>query len=171
LEGAGLLNILGGLVLFGIGCTCLVTYMSREEKISRVRWIPLQLQSFLVGALLFLNFPLAIIYVSWSIDLMGQYLIRVVNESEATVESFVLKGPGVEVELGPLPPRTAKRRYLDFTGDGTLSFTARQGQLQFDGEVEGYVTGGFGSEATVHVQPAGQFVVQQERSTPRWAND
>jgi hypothetical protein len=133
-----------------------MNHEARSEHRRRGRLAP---QSFLVGGLLLVNFPAAALYGLSAIGLMSQYTVRVINESGATIDSFVLKGPGVDVDFGPITVGDNKTRSLAFTGDGTLDFSASEQRLHFDGQIEGYVTGNQGGDATIRVLPDGKFEI------------
>jgi hypothetical protein len=72
----------------------------------------------------------------------------------------VVTGPGVRVELGPLAPGERTRRHIRFHGDGSLDFSARQQELQFGGQLEGYVTGNWGGDKSIRVPKRGIFELQ-----------
>ncbi|HEX2477136.1 MAG TPA: hypothetical protein VHK01_20440 [Lacipirellulaceae bacterium] len=148
---AGYFTILAGLTFFAVGVMCLVAYVYRRRG--------LDLTTFLLGALLFSNFPAAAIYGLSAIGLMTQYVVQVVNESDAVIDSFLVEGPGVRTELGPIQIGESKQCRVFFDADGNLTFNARQQPLRFDGEIEGYVTNNLGGEARVQIKPGGKFVV------------
>jgi len=122
LEEAGILNIIGGLVLFFVGTICLIWHINHEARSEHKCRRPLTRQSLLVGGLLLVNFPAAALYGLSVIGLMTQYTVRVINESGTTIDSFVLIGPHVHVDVGPIPMGDVKSRSLAFNGDGTLDF-------------------------------------------------
>lgn len=160
LPGAGLYTILAGLVLFAAGVICLAVYMVREGRVERTRRVPLGLQGLIVGGLLVVNFPAAAFYANSAIDLMVQCRIHIINESGKAVNSFLLTGPGVDTEAGPIPQAGRTQCYLDFHGDGPLNFSAKQQDFQFQGQLAEYVTGGWGGEITVKLKPEGKYEVQ-----------
>ena len=113
----------------------------------------------MVGGLLLVNFPAAAIFTLSAINVVTRYTVRVLNESGNAIESFVVTGPGVRVELGPVAPGHRVKRHLGFSGDGSLEFTARQGQSNFRGVLDGYVTGGLGGDTTIRVLPERQIEI------------
>jgi hypothetical protein len=159
LEVAGLINIFTGLVLFTFGAICLAAYGFRESRTLGKRRVPLGWQIVLVAGLLLINFPAAAMYGISAMRLMNFRNVVIVNDSGKTIESFMLQAPGVEVEVGPIEPNKIAIRNLDFHSDGKLNFSAKQGDFQFGGQLEGYLTGGTGGETIVRVQPDGKFEV------------
>ena len=91
------------------------------------------------------------------ISVSGQTTVRVYNESSLPIESLMVTGPGVRTELGPIASERRVHRHLHFRGDGTLDFTARQQEVQFSGQLEGYVTGSLGGERIITVRQRGIF--------------
>lgn len=163
LEGAGVINIFAGLLLFLIGVVTLCVYLARERRrpnSSAKRW------AVLAGGLLLANFPAAAVYGFAVIYIMSHYHVLVINESGETIDSFMLRSPGLEIELGPLRPGATRSRYLSFPTEGTLDFAARQQQLRFGGEIEGYVTGNMDGDTTVHVKHGGEFDVRRNTRIP-----
>jgi hypothetical protein len=148
---AGYFSILAGLAFFVVGIACLIAYAYRQRGVDG--------RTLLVGLLLLFNFPAAAFYALSGFALITQYVVTVVNESDATIDDFVVDGPGVQVELGPIQVGESKQCRVFFDADGTLMFNARQQQLRFDGEIEGYVTGNLGGMATVRIKPGGNFTV------------
>ncbi|HEY3393934.1 MAG TPA: hypothetical protein VGK58_14575 [Lacipirellulaceae bacterium] len=148
---AGYFTILAGLGFFAVGITCLVAYAYRQDGLDG--------RTVLVGLLLLSNFPAAAFYALSAIALITQYTVQVVNESGAKIDSFVVEGPGVRVELGPIQVGEIKRTRVFFDDDGTATFTARQQQTRFDGEIDDYVSRNMGGEAIVQIEPGGNFVV------------
>jgi hypothetical protein len=146
----GLLNILMGLFLFLVGISSLLRYQSIKGD----DW-----RGLLVGGLLFLNFPLAAFYLLSAVAHMSDCMVQIVNESGAPVESFVIKGPGVDVEAGPIRLGGRARRFLSFHGDGTLDYSLRQQELDLGGQLSEYVTGGMVGELSVNIKPGGKVEV------------
>jgi hypothetical protein len=164
LPGAGLLTILWGLLLFVVGLICLAKYVARESRVERPRRVPLGHQAMLVAGLLVANFPVAAFYAGSAIDLMSRFMVQIINESGNTIDSFVLIGPGVNVEAGPISPADRAQCSLEFLGDGKLDFAAIQRDYQFNGRLADYVTVGWGTEITVRVKPEGKFEVTGNNS-------
>ena len=160
LPGLGLLNIICGLVLSLIGVVCLIGYLIRELRQPRIPQATLFVQVLLVSGLLLVNYLAATLFVMSAVDLMAQCTLHVANESTSTIESFVLIGPGVRVEAGPIQPGGSTSRTLDFQGDGMLKFAAKQQNVSFDGLLVDYVTSGMGGEIVVRVKPDSKFEVQ-----------
>ena len=167
--GLGMINIAAGLLLFTIGVGCLLVQRHRDHHgtngggSSRRAW--------LIGGLLLVNFPAAAVYGVSAIDVMGRETVRIINDSGARIDNVVLLGPGVKNAVGPIPAGGRVRRYLRFAGDGTLEFSARQNEVAMQGELEDYVTGGWGGDVTLHLLPDGKFEVRDNGNTPYYARD
>lgn len=106
-------------------------------------------------ALLCVNFPVSAFYAYSAIVVFTRYTLVVVNDSDQPVESFVVTGPDVDIELGPIPAGGRTQRHLRFGGDGKLAFEMTQQQSRFGGELEGYVTPNFRSRKTVKIKQGG----------------
>ncbi len=155
LEMMGLMTILIGLVAFLGGAVCLILHLKHYSKATQNSPI----NSLLVGALLIANFPAAIFYISSAIDISTRYTVRVYNDSDHPIESFMILGPGIETEIGPISSGQKAIQHNHPTTDGSLRFSARQHGLNFDGELEGYVTGGLGGDKTVRIKENGSFEI------------
>jgi hypothetical protein len=148
---AGYFTILAGLAFFAVGIACLIAYAYRQRRLSGL--------TLLVGCLLLSNIPAAAFYALSGVALITEYVVTVINESESKIDSFVVEGPGVRVELGPILVAESKQCRVNFDADGTLTFNARQQQLRFDGEIDDYVTRNMGGMATIRIKPDGKFNV------------
>jgi hypothetical protein len=149
----------------------MAAYITRERRNVRARRVPLKTQTMLVCGLLFLNFPVAAFCLFSGIDLVGEYLVRITNDSGTTIDSFILQGPGVQMEAGPIRPGAITRHSLDFNSDGSLTFSARRGAQRFEGQIEGYVTGNGGGVATVRFTPEAEFAIHHDEPNPGWLSD
>ncbi len=157
---AGLLTLPLGLAAFLAGTIALTWHLWREWRVGRTTRSPLWLQAVLVGGLLLINFPAAVFYMLSAINITTRYTVRVHNDSDRPIESLVVTGPGVRVELGPIAPGQQAQRHVHFRGDGTLDFSARQQEILFSGQLEGYVTGGLGGNRTIRVKQRGVYELQ-----------
>ncbi len=156
----GLLTLPLGLAAFLAGTIALAWHLWREWRVERTTRSPLWLQAVLVGGLLLINFPAAVFYMLSAINITTRYTVRVHNDSDRPIESLVVTGPGVRVELGPIAPGQQAQRHVHFRGDGTLDFSARQQEILFSGQLEGYVTGGLGGNRTIRVKQRGVYELQ-----------
>ncbi len=157
---AGLLTLPLGLAAFLAGTIALTWHLWREWRVGRTTRSPLWLHAVLVGGLLLINFPAAVFYMLSAINITTRYTVRVHNDSDRPIESLVVTGPGVRVELGPIAPGQQAQRHVHFRGDGTLDFSARQQEILFSGQLEGYVTGGLGGNRTIRVKQRGVYELQ-----------
>jgi hypothetical protein len=151
LMGAGFITIAVGVVLFFVGAGSLLASATRDVQRPSMpgrRW---RRQVAAAGCLLFLNFPAAAFYVYSADDVMTRTTVDVFNDSPSVIESFVLEGPGVHTEVGPLAAGQHIRRHLRFRGLGTLSFVANEQGIEFRGVIEGYVCYNIGGRATIRV--------------------
>jgi hypothetical protein len=169
LETAGLFVIFAGLISVTFAAVLLVRHLYRDFRVSRSFRTTNWFQVMVVGAILLLNFPAATIFTVSAINLVTRYTIHVSNQSGTSIESFVVTGPGVLVELGPIASGQRVQHHLQFAGDGSLDFTARQGQSEFSDQLEGYVTGGWGGDTTIRVLPERRYEIQKRNGAT--AND
>src|SRR5262249_6050924 len=96
------------------------------------------------------------------VEIQTRYTVRVRNDSGATLESFVVTGPGASIEMGPVAPAEEVETHLHFRGDGQLRFAARQGRHDFGGEIDGYVTGGFFGKKSIRIGKDGEFAITDD---------
>jgi hypothetical protein len=162
LMGAGLANIPAGLLMFLVGVVCLSmrsTKLSigapddvhrRRSKLRKLAWV-----------LLTANFPAALLITLSSIDVETRYTVTVINESSAPIRSFLVSGPGVRAEMGPISPNGKAKEHLRFSGDGSLEFAAHLVESKTNGVIEDYVTGGLGGRNIVRVKPGGNIEVER----------
>ncbi|WP_339747674.1 hypothetical protein [uncultured Rubinisphaera sp.] len=159
LEAAGGLTILFGFVAFYMGASALCRHLWFESRALQISSRTLLLQAVVVGSLLLANFPLAGYFALSAVAVSMQYTVRVFNKSDQTIDCFIVTGPGVQVELGPIASGQHTRRDLLIQTDGTLEFTARQQELEFKGQLEGYVTGGMGGFKDIRVKEGGVYEI------------
>lgn len=164
---AGIWMLALGFVAVVAGEVALVLHVRRARREARPAERHARLRSVLVAALLLANFPAAVFYTLSAMEISMRYTVRIRNDSGIAVESFVVTGPGTSVELGPIAPRELAETHLHFRGDGSLRFAARQGERDFGGDLDGYVTTGLGGEKTVSVGPNGAFRVDDEKRPMR----
>lgn len=160
LETAGLFTIPIGFAAFIVGAVALWRHLWRESRVQCTTSRPLWLQGVLVGGLLLANFPAAAFFTLSAIDVSTRYTVRVLNDSDRPIESLVVTGPGIRVELGPIAPGQRTRQHIHFRGDGALDFSARQQELQFSGQLEGYVTSGLGGYKSIRIKQKGVYEIQ-----------
>lgn len=165
----GVMTIMCGLVFFLAGVIFLALFWVNESRSPSASRTKLARKTVLAAALLLVNFPAAAFYAWSAIDHMPETMVRIVNSSDQDLDSFALHGPGVEIDARPIRAGSSSRKFLDFTGNGTLEFVARQQELRFNGQLLPQVTNRFGGSVTVMVKPGGDFEVTH--STPRWAAD
>jgi hypothetical protein len=163
LETAGLITIAVGLLCVLIGAITLAWHLWQEARTEHTAFKKLWLQGFLVGGLLFSNFPAAWFCLHSALDVMTRYTVRVQNTSDVAIDRVVLTGPGVRVEMGPISPGSMTRRHLHFQGDGPLKFSAQQQGLHFEGMLEDYVTRLWAGDKTIKVSSGGVFEVTPTR--------
>ncbi len=159
LEVTGMIVIAVGTLMVTIGTGLLARYLSRIRRIGSLARNKNWIKVFLASGLLLANFPVAIIYTISAIQIKTRYTLRVSNESGNAIESLLIKGPGVRMELGQIAPGQKIVHELEFSGDGSLDFVARQRQHEFSGTVDEYVTGGWSGDTTIRVMPNRQFLL------------
>ncbi len=103
LMNAGVWTILFGLLAFvaGLGCLFNQSWNADGDLVARRH---LRRQGAFALALLLSNFPAAAYYTLSAIDVVTHYTVDVENESDRRIESFVITGPGIRAELGPIAP-------------------------------------------------------------------
>ncbi len=161
LETAGLLTLVLGFVAFVAGTIALIGHLWLESRAKRTPGSPLWLRGALVGCLLLANFPAALFFGSSAQIIKNPYIVRVFNDSDQPVESLVVTGPGVRIELGPVAPGSHVEKYFYPRGEGSLELSARQMGVQIDGQVDSYVTTGAGADINIRIKPSGLFEVQR----------
>lgn len=166
LETAGLITIVVGFVLFLGGLLALLLHLIRENDNERRARSMCFWQSCIAGGLLFANFPAALLYCHSALELKTSYTVVVHNQSSQPVDSFVVRAPGIDEELGPIGPNQLKQLAMHFRGDGPLQIVCRQEEVLFEGKLEGYVTSGVGGMKTVRITQKGAFEIEPKESRP-----
>jgi hypothetical protein len=164
LETAGLIMIAVGTISVMVGAGFLFRCTWKGFRAARIHRAKIQLHAFLAGGMLLLNVPVATIFAVSAIHIMTCYVMRVSNESGSAIESFVVTGPGIRVDLGPIAPGQSTEYQMTFSGDGSLDFIARQQQSVWGGVMEGYVTGGLGGDTTIRIMPNSQFQIIKKQN-------
>lgn len=149
----GLLTILIGIFCFIAGAVCLILHLKRKARATGISPI----SALLIGGLLIANFPAAVFYAHSAIEISTRYTVRVYNDSNYTIDSFIILGPGVEVEIGPIASGHNAIQHNHITTDGSLNFTARQQEVNFNGELESYVSINHEGDMTVRITKKGSY--------------
>lgn len=158
-----------GTIAFLLGIVLLGAHLVSEWSKSRPRRIPLWLQCLLVGLLLLSNFPVAA-FILWSVnDVQNSYRGIVINESEQHIESMVVDVCGQQMELGSIAPGKQVETTTSIKQEGSITFTARQGNRQLAGEVEGYAHRGSASSKTIRIRPNHQVEISANYPSSRYA--
>lgn len=116
----GLLLIPVGCVCFLIGSACLIAYVVNQRAVFHTFTWPLLKRATIAALFLLINFPAAYACVKASDLFVGTSLVRVVNQSSTTINSFIFDGPNERHQFGPLAPgQTTSYR---FQGDSELPY-------------------------------------------------
>jgi hypothetical protein len=169
LETAGLFIIGGGLLAVSAGMFCLVCHfecLHEGPQCSRRR---LWLQLTLTTALLLANFPAAVLIVRSAILISQRYTLRVRNESGRAIDNLAITSTKLHNDLGAVPAGKSVSRHFYFQSDGSLDFTARQGNNTLGGQLEGYVTHGMGGVRTLTIIDKGMW--ESQSNGPWLANE
>ena len=161
LMSAGLINIVAGLAMFLAGVICLsmrstrvvvgdVATRRRFSAIRKLAWV-----------MLIANFPAALLIVHSVIVIKTRYTVTVVNESKTPIDSFMVIGPSVRVELAPIPANGKVTKHFRFSGEGSLEFETRVGQMKTNDLIDGYVTSNLGGANTVRFNDRGGIEVER----------
>jgi hypothetical protein len=155
LEMMGLMTLLIGFIAFLIAATCLILYLRNETRSGVTPQRTLIVRALLVGGLLVLNFPTAAFYTGSAIKIYTQYTVEISNDSQQPIERLTITGPGITVNLDPIPPGKTLKQYLQFKGDGPLEFSGSQNEIEFSGTLDPYVTGNLGGHKILRVKSKG----------------
>jgi len=148
LEIIGLLFIYGGIVLFVAGIVSLLVFVSR----ARMGGIAYRTPTTVALALLILNFPLCVAYVSIAFAMESAHVVTVVNRTDIPIEALTLTDPiGRQFRVGTVAPGQVHHACPEFSGEGAVQFS-----LIVDGETRagtliGYLADPLGSHATLLV--------------------
>lgn len=160
LVGLGLLMIPLGVVCVLGGMVALWCYlasswknpaMDRGRALRQVLWVLLLYAgNFVAAAGCFLAAEM------W----LGRQCVVIVNESPAVVRSLVIRGSGVKIELGDLPPgeQTSRTFWVNQDGNLVLDAVTDHGPVQV--EVTDYTAGLMGEKYNVTLQPDGTWDVK-----------
>ena len=117
---------------------------------------------FSIGGSLLLTVAVAAFFIHVTIENQLRYKLRVVNQSGIPIESFLVSGPGIRLDLGPIASNGQVLHRLDFSSDGSLHFSAELGDKKFSDEIEGYVTGNLGGNTTIKIHPGHSYEINKK---------
>ena len=163
LMAAGIATLYGGLLLACIGTICLVAFAwtsVRGRPASRRQTIR---QALPVAGVLAVNVPVAVGIIAAAIYLETRYIVTIVNDSPAAVDSFVVSGGGVSVDFGPVPPKSKTHRSFFIKSDGTLMGIGKQDSRSIKVFIDSYVTNNLGGNKLVKIKPDGTLEVTDKR--------
>lgn len=151
LQELGLFVIFAGTVAFAAGCAMLLLHVRSRVRTAIERPTRFLARAALATILLLVNFPVAFVCcrVAWFLE--SQHAIAVTNAGSATIDSFIVTGPGINHEFGPIQPGNTSNHAFQVTTDGELTFSMTVGQTASSGIVEGYVTNDLGGDTRVTV--------------------
>jgi hypothetical protein len=164
LARAGLALLGSGWMVLVVGLISLLLHVCGEQSRDLVGRRRLLRQGLFSGGLLLANFPAAaavLVAAAWVAT--TTYTVNVQNQSGKTVSHCRLRGGGVEMDLGTLPPGKSAIRQLKFSDRGTLVLQARFGDRALEETVESYVTGSLGGNTTVTIEPSGSVDVLRDQ--------
>ncbi len=143
LVAAGIYTVYSGVVCVIAGLVSLLVYEYKclkagNKSDARKGAFPL--------IVLLLNFPLAVLIVSVSLNLMAQYTLTVQNRTGSDINNISFAGPGVEVAAGPVKSQESRTVKMRFKHDGSLRYHVSLNEGEVDGIVEGYVTRNMGGD-------------------------
>ena len=149
----GFFTILGGCLLFLVGCALVIGHAWRLWQMRDTTTRRQVLLASLGGLLLISNFPLCGLYLS----LVDRTTVQVMNASSQPVTGVLLKtGTGESWPFGTIPPGAqVTRRLLPLSGKGGWTVTATQNgkllsQLSDVGDDDFPVIGGGTAKVTIN---------------------
>ncbi|MGE3316325.1 MAG: hypothetical protein AB7O26_14510, partial [Planctomycetaceae bacterium] len=160
---AGMLTILVGLFLSLIGCVSLLLYLRQTKPVDPAASRKVRQNALIVAGLLCANYPAAAFCFCSAIEVSTRYYLQIENHSGTVIESCVVRGPGVEIDTGPIAQDRVIKRILHFQHDGKLEFGAKRNNSKFGGTVDDYVSNGLGGRAIIRLMPNDQFQVDLPR--------
>ena len=158
---AGVFNILGGLVLFIIGCCCLIfyEYQSRQQH-NKSAWKKL-LKPFLIMAS---NFPAAIGCFVLVVFIASISTVTVTNNTQEFIPAIDMDINKIQQKpvIGILPGETKTKR-IRFNGEGSVNYSLElNGQIKV-GELIGYTTSNRGHDIEINISSNGEVSVKEKR--------
>jgi hypothetical protein len=170
---AGLLTIVVGCVLVAVGSIAAAIHAVRNLRAGHLPRRRVLRDAGLIVVLLLSNFPAALVCagIARRVDLL--YVVTVVNASGVTLDSFVISGPGVIADLGPVGPGARASHACRFADDGELTFAASQPGSSFSGTIDGYVYSISGGDEVVTVAGPGAVIVTPNNRPPllKWMDN
>ena len=159
LMAAGIVTLYGGLLLVFIGAVSLVAFAWTSVRGRSASCRQTIRQSLPVAGVLAVNFPVAVGIIAAVIHLETRYIVTIVNDSSVAVDSFVVSGGGVSVNVGSVPPGSKVRRSFFIKHDGTLTGKGKQDSRSIEGVIDGYVTNSSRGNKLVKIRPDGTLEV------------
>ena len=156
----GIFTIYGGLATVIIGIICLTVYLVLQFRINHSFSRNIVKQGLFSGSILFANFPVTAIIVILVIKIATTFTVVIANKSGSIIDNFVLTGPGVNIDMGPIAPNENAKHSFNVAHDGVLKFKAGQKNNETEGIVEDYVTSGIGGKKLVIIDSEKKFTVK-----------
>ena len=138
---AGLFVVLLGLGSVLIAGLLVVIYWWSARRCERSVRQAVRRRSILVLFLIATNFPAAFVCSQIGFSRMMSHRFTILNDGREPIRSFVLIGPGVRSDVGPIAPGDTVHARFRTTSDGPLTFelTAHDGS-QTSGTLDEYVS-------------------------------
>ena len=162
---AGLLNILGGLVLFIIGCCCLIfyEYQSRQQH-NKSAWKKL-LKPFLI---MVSNFPAAVGCFALVLFISSISTVTVTNNTQEFIQAIEMDINDIQQKpvIGILPVDIKTKR-IRFKGEGAINYSFELNGHIKRGELTSYTTSRRGHFFVITIAANGEVSIQ-EKPKPRF---
>ncbi len=155
---AGIWTIYAGLVLVSVG----MLVLTRAWWLARKAKEPLGLSAFICAALLLINFPVAAGLAFAAERIETAYTVVITNSSTEMLRQVRVSGGGCAESFGSIEPGEEAERTFWIQSEGVLEFFADGPTGTYQGDIEGYVTSGFGGRAVVSVNRDGTLTVSHE---------
>ncbi|MEO1996054.1 MAG: hypothetical protein ABGZ17_12340 [Planctomycetaceae bacterium] len=162
---AGIVTQYVGGLMFAIGMVCLTIHVLRNGQSERGPIRRCHKPAIIAGLQLIANVPVAAVYAVTVLNVHTRFDVAVSNETDQSVETFVVTGGGLRVDFGTIPPQATVRRSFHILRDGELSYRCQFAGGVSTGKVEGYVTHGLGGNKSIVIKPNGTIEVGDKDGT------
>jgi hypothetical protein len=113
-------------------------------------------------AVLVSNFPVAVAIFSAVFYVISISTVTIENRTKIKIESLVLSERGHVYNVGVVLPNETLEKNYRFQSEGAVHYSFMRDQNKYEGIMFGYVTGGFGSKATMLITKTGEVKIDQK---------
>lgn len=148
---AGIYTIICGLILFSMGVVAIIVI----ARLAKKQGLPCKKKIILLTCLLLLNFPVAMGMTHYALNILSEYKVLIVNNSNESADIIFFDPAGKNYAVTDVSPHSKTQNIFHFEGEGPVSYHVKSKSFDRAGTLVGYNTPGVGGGAVLTVQENG----------------